>query len=241
MEKLDISALLARHVLFRDLEDDVVARITALGGNVFLAADQVLFQKGDVGDALYMILSGRIRISSGDAEGKEITLNILDPGEIFGEIALLDGKPRTADAWAMAATELFRVPRADFVALMESEPRLTTHLLEMVCDRVRQTSEMLEDAAFLDLPARLAKRLLSLAKYYGKIEPKDALDPAPDDELIGIRISQAELGQLMGTSRESINKHLQYWRGQGWITLGRSRVTIDKPGELKNRVDRGDE
>jgi CRP-like cAMP-binding protein len=105
--------------------------------------------------------------------------------------------------------------------------------MEMVCDRIRKTSEMLEDSAFLDLPARLAKRLLSLAKYYGEANQETTLT--------GIQISQAELGQLMGTSRESINKHLQYWRGRGWITLGRGRVTIDQPDALQNLVDRDEE
>ena len=215
------------------MDPDVIERISALGTTVELAGNQVLFVKGDEGDALYGVLDGRIRISSGDADGKEIILNIIDPGDIFGEIALLDGKPRTADASAMAASQLFRVQRSDFLGLMAAEPRLTQHLLEMVCDRIRKTSEMLEDSAFLDLPARLAKRLLSLAKYYG--------DSSQETALTGIQISQAELGQLMGTSRESINKHLQYWRGRGWITLGRGRVTIEAPGALENLVERDDE
>jgi CRP-like cAMP-binding protein len=230
---LEISDLLARNFLFRNLDPDVIERISALGTTVELAGNQVLFLKGDEGDALYGVLDGRIRISSGDADGKEIILNIIDPGDIFGEIALLDGKPRTADASAMAASQLFRVQRSDFLGLMAAEPRLTQHLLEMVCGRIRKTSEMLEDSAFLDLPARLAKRLLSLAKYYG--------DSSQETALTGIQISQAELGQLMGTSRESINKHLQYWRGRGWITLGRGRVTIEAPGALENLVERDDE
>ena len=230
---MEISDLLARNFLFRNLDPDVIERISALGTTVELAGNQVLFLKGDEGDALYGVLDGRIRISSGDADGKEIILNIIDPGDIFGEIALLDGKPRTADASAMAASQLFRVQRSDFLGLMAAEPRLTQHLLEMVCDRIRKTSEMLEDSAFLDLPARLAKRLLSLAKYYG--------DSSQETALTGIQISQAELGQLMGTSRESINTLLQYWRGRGWITLGRGRVTIEAPGALENLVERDDE
>ena len=216
-----------------DFDPDVIERIAALGTTVELAGNQVLFLKGDEGDALYDVLDGRIRISSGDAEGKEIILNIIDPGDIFGEIALLDGKRRTADSSAMAASQLFCVQRSDFLNLMATEPRLTQHLLEMVCDRIRKTSEMLEDSAFLDLPARLAKRLLSLAKNYCKADH--------DTALTGIQISQAELGQLMGTSRESITKHLQYWRGRGWVTLGRGRVTINAPGALKNLVERDDE
>jgi CRP/FNR family cyclic AMP-dependent transcriptional regulator len=212
--KLEISDLLARNFLFRNLDPDVIGRIAALGATVELAGNQVLFL-------------------SGDADGKEIILNIIDPGDIFGEIALLDGKPRTADASAMAPSLLFRVQRSDILALMAAEPKLTQHLLEMVCDRIRKTSEMLEDSAFLDLAARLAKRLLSLAKYYG--------NAGHDTALTGIQILQAELGQLMGTSRESINKHLQYWRGRGWNTLGRGRVSIEAPDALRNLVERDDD
>jgi CRP/FNR family cyclic AMP-dependent transcriptional regulator len=230
---LKIGELLARNFLFRNLDPDVIERIAALGSTVELAGNQVLFLKGDEGDALYGVLGGRIRISSGDADGKEIILNIIDPGDIFGEIALLDGKPRTADASAMAPSQLLRVQRSDFLGLMAAEPRLTQHLMEMVCDRIRKTSEMLEDSAFLDLPARLAKRLLSLAKYYGEADT--------DTAITGIQISQAELGQLMGTSRESINKHLQFWRSRDWITLGRGRVTINQPAALQNLIERDDE
>lgn len=230
---MKIGELLARNFLFRNLDPDVIERIAALGSTVELAGNQVLFLKGDEGDALYGVLGGRIRISSGDADGKEIILNIIDPGDIFGEIALLDGKPRTADASAMAPSQLLRVQRSDFLGLMAAEPRLTQHLMEMVCDRIRKTSEMLEDSAFLDLPARLAKRLLSLAKYYGEADT--------DTAITGIQISQAELGQLMGTSRESINKHLQFWRSRDWITLGRGRVTINQPAALQNLIERDDE
>ena len=126
---MEISDLLARNFLFRNLDPDVIERISALGTRVELAGNLVLFLKGDEGDALYGVLDGRIRISSGDADGKEIILNIIDSGDIFGEIALLDGKPRTADASAMAASQLFRVQRSDFLGLMAAEPRLTQHLL----------------------------------------------------------------------------------------------------------------
>ena len=109
---MEISDLLARNFLFRNLDPDVIERISALGTTVELAGNQVLFLKGDEGDALYGVLDGRIRISSGDADGKEIILNIIDPGDIFGEIALLDGKPRTAAAsgTSNAAVPVRRAP-----------------------------------------------------------------------------------------------------------------------------------
>ena len=110
---------------------------------------------------------------------------------------------------------------------MESEPRLATHLLEMLCQRVRATSELVEDSAFLALPARLAKRLLGMTGYAG--DPGGGPGGIDFDNL-ELKISQQELGQLMDSSREAVNKHLQNWRRRGWVELSRNRVTIVDPG-----------
>jgi CRP/FNR family transcriptional regulator, cyclic AMP receptor protein len=226
---LDKKALLATHYLFRDLDPGVVGRIAELGITRRLTPDEVLFLKGDEGDALYGVLSGRIKISTAAPGGKEIILNVIHPGDVFGEIALLDGGPRSADASAMSDVALMAIQRRDFVRLMEREPKLSTHLLRLVCARVRATSEMIEDAAFLSLPSRLAKRLLALADLQGSTV-KDGIDLA---------ISQSNLAQIMGTSRESINKHLQGWRQAGWIVIGRARLTITERQALQELVDSG--
>jgi len=224
----DVKGLLTTHTLFRDLDSSVIERVAGLSRAVQLSGGQTLFFKGDDGDSLYGVLSGHIRISSSEPDGKEVIFNIMGRGDIFGEIALLDGRPRTADAMAISDANLFQIRRIDFRDLMEREPRLTTHLLEMVCERLRVTSEMLEDSAFLSLPARLAKRLLRLAQYETPYSSQDSLE---------IKFSQAELGQLMSTSRESINKHLQYWRKEGWIDLGRGRIMIKDTEALANLVE----
>lgn len=224
--------MLATNYLFRDLDQAVVRRIAELGVTRRLGPDEVLFLKGDEGDALYGVLSGRIKISTAAPGGKEIILNVINPGDVFGEIALLDGGPRSADASAMSMTTLMAIPRRDFVQLMEREPRLSTHLLRLVCARLRVTSEMIEDAAFLTLPGRLAKRLLALADLQGE----------KAEGGVGIAMSQSDLAQIMGTSRESINKHLQRWRQAGSITIGRARLTITDREALQEIVDSdGDE
>ena len=229
MGAIDKQTLLTTHYLFRDLDPAVVERIAALGVTRGLDAGEVLFQKGDSGDALYGVLSGRIRISTNTPGGKELIFAIMDPGEVFGEIALLDGKARTADASAIGPSKLFMIHRRDFLVFLEREPRLAIHLLQLVCGRLRQTDELVEDAAFLALPARLAKRLLSLAECHG--------EPDPRGVRVELRISQNELGQLTGTSRESINKHLRRWRKKGWVALGRNRVMIRNCEALQELVD----
>ena len=232
MAPLDKRALLETNYLFRDLDPSVVERVAALAITRRLGADEVLFLKGDTGDALYGVLEGRVRISTAAPGGKEIILNVMNPGDVFGEIALLDGGPRSADAAAMTAATLLAIRRWEFLDLMEREPGLARHLLELVCARVRSTSEMLEDAAFLALPARLAKRLLNLATVQGESLPDDG---------VALRISQSDLAQIMGTSRESINKHLQIWRREGWIGLARSRVILQDQQALQELVDLGAE
>ncbi len=215
IDKLD---LLKGNVLFRDLDPALIAPIAKLGVTRKLAANQCLFVKGDDGDALYGVLSGCIRISASAPTGKEINLNILYPGDMFGEIALLDGKKRTADATAMTPTELLCIQRRDFLNLLKEEPDLAIHLLYMVCDRVRKTSEIVEDTAFLSLGPRLAKRLLNLTKYANQLDSADTSDV--------LKVSQSELGQMMGVSRESINKYLRNWTNEGWIALSRGKISI---------------
>lgn len=183
--------------------------------------------RGDPGDSLCGVATGRVRISTTGPRGKEVFLNIMEPGDAFGEIALLDGSPRTATATAISRTELFIIPREAFSALLESQPQLARHLIQLLCKRVRWTSGQMEDSALLCVPARLAKRLLSLASAYGR------------EATTGTRIalSQEELAQFLGLSRQIVNQHLQTWRASSWISLGRGSITLEKPGALQKMID----
>ena len=229
MKSPDKRSLLAKHYLFCDVSPQIVDRLVELAITLKLPGGRDLFQKGDEGDALYGVISGKIGISVRSANGREVILNVIEPGDVFGEIALLDGLPRTADARAMEDCVLAKIRRRDFIPFLEREPRLGIHLLELLCERIRWTSDLIEDAAFLSLAARLAKRLLALAIVYG--------EDVDDGVRIGLRLSQSELGQMLSTSRESINKHLQEWQRHGWIRLGRSQVTVLDRQALQELVD----
>ncbi|OHC74520.1 MAG: hypothetical protein A3G18_11190 [Rhodospirillales bacterium RIFCSPLOWO2_12_FULL_58_28] len=220
--------LLSTHFLFRDMDAAVIERIAKLGVTRKLAANEVLFLKGDPGDALYGVLSGEIKVSISSPDGKEVILSILEPGGVFGEIALLDGMPRTANASAMQPTELFKIHRREFIEFLGGNPSLAAHLLKMVCARVRSSNEFVEDYVFLELSERLAKRLLSLCKFHSEHET--------DNKPVELRISQVELGQLMGTSREAVNRQLQQWRKLGWIEMNKGRVTIHSLNDLQKFV-----
>ena len=225
---IDKQALLSSHYLFGGLDGAKRARIAAMGITRKLTDGEVLFLKGDQGNALFGVLAGKIRISTSPPNGKELILSLVEPGGVFGEIALLDGKARSADAAAMGEATLFVLQRRDFQRFLAQEPQIAIHFLTMVCERLRTTNALIEDAAFLNLPSRLAKRLVSFARV--SVETGAA-------SVTEVRISQAELGEMMGTSRESINRLLQEWREEGWVDLGRNRLTIHNLQALQEIVD----
>jgi CRP-like cAMP-binding protein len=197
--------------------------VAALATRRSYEENTIIFMRGDPGDSLCGVVTGRVRISASRAGGKEVFLNIMEPGDAFGEIALLDGSPRTATATALARTELMILQRDAFFALLRTEPQLAEHLIQLLCKRVRWTAEQMEDSALLTVPAKLAKRLLSLASVHGRETPDGAR----------LAISQEELAQFLGLSRQIVNQHLQAWRAKGWISLGRGSVTLANPRALQ--------
>ncbi len=147
----------------------------------------------------------------------------MEAGDSFGEIALLDGEPRTATATAMVRTELIVFKREQFLALLSTEPQLAAHLIRLLCKRVRWTAQSMEDSALLSVPARMAKRLLSLMHVNGRSTPAG----------IRLAISQEELAQFLGVSRQIVNQYLQVWKAHGWIVSGRGHLTICRASSLE--------
>lgn len=168
-----------------------------------------IYQQGDAGSAMMAVLEGRARMVVASPDGKEIVLNIIEPGDIFGEMALIDGKPRSADAVAALDTTLLVVERRHFRPLLESNHELVLRLLDLLCDRLRRTSLTVEDVALFDVPDRLARVLTKLAEDYGV--------PTPSGLRISLRLSQKDLSNLVASSREAVNKQLMQWRDEGLI------------------------
>lgn len=218
----EFAVLLKMNPLFAGLGDEALNSIANLCSRRQIDANEMLFQKGDRGDALYGIRRGQIRIETGTEGGGRLTLNIMGPGDVFGEIALLDGQSRTADATATEKSELYVLRRDDFLAYLEREPKISLRLIELLCQRIRWTSERMEEASLLPLNVRLAKRLCSLAADFGS----------------EVHISQEQLGQYVGAARESVNRQLQEWRKQGILELRRSRVEILKLDKLEAEARR---
>jgi CRP-like cAMP-binding protein len=189
---------------------------------------QIIFHKGDPGTSLFVIVTGQVKLILPSAAGEEVVLGVLDAGECFGEMAVIDGKPRSATVVAAVPTETLMVLREDFLRQVEAHPQLAIDLLELLARRLRGTDELVADAVFLDIGARIAKKLLDLAEAYGVVEPGGTV--------IGLRLSQVELARMVGATRESVNKHLRSYQAMGIIALERQRITIRRPEALRRRV-----
>ena len=182
------------------------------------AAGHEIFAKGSPGESMMAVLRGRVRISAISLAGKEIVFNIINPGEVFGEIALLDGGERSGDATAITECELLVVTRRDFMPFLENHADICLMLIRILCQRLRHTSEQVEDLLFRHLEGRIAKALLQLAEEAGR--------PHVQGRALELHLSQSELGNLVGSSRESVNKQLQVWHRAGLIEIAKGSIVI---------------
>jgi CRP/FNR family transcriptional regulator, cyclic AMP receptor protein len=223
----DKGAILAGHEFFRDLPPLTVHRLVSHARQVHYRAGRRIFSKGDEGLGLLAVLSGVVKISVVSENGREIVLNLIGANEIFGEIALLDGGARTADATALNDCELLVLDRRDLLPILMEEPIVSIKLLEVVSSRLRRTSEQVEDLSFGDLSVRLAKALLRLADLQGTLGT-----PRPR-----IAITQKELGQTVGLSRERTNWYLRAWEKAGAISLEKGGCIINDQAYFAELVE----
>jgi CRP/FNR family cyclic AMP-dependent transcriptional regulator len=176
------------------------------------------------------VVSGRVRIGTVTPEGREAVLNFVEPGQTFGEMAILDGKPRSADATALEPCELFCLKRRDVLAFLEQHPEVALRVIGVLCQRLRRTTEMVEDAALRAMAPRIARALLRLAADHGR--------PVADGVRIELELSQRELGAYCGLARENVNRQLSLWREAGLVRQeGRRLVLRDRPALEKIAAD----
>ena len=181
-------------------------------------AGLVIFREGDQADGLYGVLEGRVVVMVDSPDGKELILNTFGPGTFFGEIAFFDGRGRTARAVARERSRLIFLARASFLPFLRQRPAAALRIIAFLCERLRRTTQLVQDSAFLDVPTRLAKQLAAMAEDYGERE-------APGGVLT-IKVSQNELAQMLGVSREIVSRQLAVWRQAGAIEIGRGRVVV---------------
>jgi CRP/FNR family cyclic AMP-dependent transcriptional regulator len=221
-------ALLQNHFLLGKLNSsEIETLVNYARGEAHSAGDEI-FAKGSPGQSMYAVARGNVKISAPSPAGKEIVLNIIGPGEIFGEFAVLDGLERSGDATAMTDCELLVMHRRDVIPVFEKRADICLMLLKILCERVRRTSEQVEDVLFRHLEGRIAKALLQLADAIGQ--------PSARGVSVNLQLSQQDLGNIVGGTRESINKQLQIWQKAGFLTLGKGSIVIRDMAAIERLV-----
>jgi CRP/FNR family cyclic AMP-dependent transcriptional regulator len=206
LQPADLDAILARAMVRRVLRGEVIRR------------------RGDPGSGMAIIVSGRVRISLVSEDGREVTLTVLGPGEVLGEMTLLDGGECSADATAQEDCVLLALERTQFQRLLRSNSELCLHLMAVLCQRLRRSNAALEDMALLDLSTRLGRLLLRLCGDYGVA--------SPGGTRIEVKLSQKDLSSLAGASREKVNRQLRQWESEGILGKDGGRLLIMRPEAL---------
>lgn len=218
LTQADRLSLLSKVPIFAGLGSKDLAALVAVARTLKLESRQQLFHKGDKGIQVYVVISGKLKALTTSDAGDDVVFSILGPNEVFGEIALLGGSDRTATVTAIDACELLVIDRRDFLNVLRTHPDVAIELLSVLAKRVTRVSELVEDTLFLNLPLRLAKKFVTFAGSYG--------EEVPEGIRINLKLSQEEWGDLVGVTRESINKQLRTWGEEGLIRIERGYVVI---------------
>src|ERR1700694_1573526 len=208
-------AVLRQHPMFCDLDPAAFDQLCPYAKHATLKRGSAIFSKGDPGNSLVAVISGTVKISISSADGRSAILNLIGPGEIFGEVALLDGQARTADAIANTNCEIFVIDRREFLPFVQSQPALAMKFIELLCTRLRWTCDQVEQVILQDLPGRLASALIRLTEKH-KLAPGGRT----------IAITQQEISEMVGMTRESMNKQLRIWSTRNWVRLEHGAIVV---------------
>ena len=204
-------SVLRKHPIFADLEPEALDQLCRYAKHTTVKRGATIAAKGDPGNNLFAVITGTVKISSSSPDGRNAILNLIGPGEIFGEIAVLDGAPRSADATANTNCELYIIDRRDFLPFVKSQPALAMKFIELLCARLRWTSQQVEQVILQNLPGRLASALLT----------------------------QQEISEMVGMTRESINKQLRAWAGRNWVRLEHGAIVVLDMDALRELAESG--
>jgi CRP-like cAMP-binding protein len=221
-------AVLRKHPIFCDLDPEALDQLCRYAKHSSLKRGATIVSKGDPGNSLIAVISGTVKISVSSPDGRSAILNLIGPGGTFGEVAVLDGLARTADATANTNCEIYVIDRRDFLPFVRSQPALAMKFIELLCTRLRWTSGQVEEVILQNLPGRLASALLRLTE-------KDKLAPGGRT----ISITQQEISEMVGMTRESINKQLRAWATRSWVRLEHGAIVVLNPEMLRELAEAG--
>jgi CRP/FNR family cyclic AMP-dependent transcriptional regulator len=214
--------------LFSGLDDEVAEALEASMSSTSLRRGEILFNEGDDGDQLYVVTDGKIKLGRTSPDGRENLLAILGPGQMFGELSFFDPGPRSATATAVTDVELKSLGHEALSPVLNAHPDVAHALLNQLAGRLRRTNEVVGDLVFSDVPGRVAKALLDLASRFGR--------RADDGIHVNHDLTQEELAQLVGASRETVNKALADFASRGWLRLEPRSVVILDLERLQRRA-----
>ncbi len=216
--RITAEALKQHSALFSALDDADIDATLELAHSESHPAKFVVFREGEQGDRLLLLVEGRVKVSLTSAEGKEAILSIVEPGQLIGEMSLLDGNARSATVTTMEPCRFLAIWRADFQTFLRQRPHVALALLQALSMRLRATNDMVGNLSFLNLPARLARILLNLGQTYGK--------QTGEGVVIGLKLSQEELGHLVGVSRETVNRQVRLWVDSGIVEVDHGTLIL---------------
>jgi len=223
MASSDLAGSIGRTKIFAGLDDEDLRRLAGISRETVFHPNAVLFDQGDESDGLYLVITGIVRIYLTADDSREATINLLEDGEVIGEMSLLDGLPRSAGAAALTETRAIFVPREPFLALLETSPKLARRIIVMLCDRLRAANAQVDQAIFHDLRHRLLVLLKQLAVIHGHVER--------DVATVDLEMTQGALAQMLGASREAVNKQLRSLAKEGKIAMKGTHIEIFRTGK----------
>jgi CRP-like cAMP-binding protein len=223
----DIAELLRESsALFAALDDITLDALLKLATPRHVKARQTVCHKGEQGDEMYIIMHGKLKVSSSSDDGREAILAILEDGDVSGEMSIIDGHPRSANVVAVQDTDVLVIHRRQFLPFLEAHPKAALALLTALIQRLRGTDALVEDMHFLDIRTRLAKTLNRLAQDHGRTTAGGGIR-------IDLKLSQEDLGNLVGATRESINKQMRAWVEEGILEVSQTNIVVRKLEELQ--------
>ena len=214
--------------LFSALDAEAAVALRASMAEMRVQRGGIIFAEGEAGERMYVVLDGKVKLGHTSPDGRESLLAVLGPGEVFGELSLFDPGPRTATATAVTDTVVVGLGHADLRPWLTGRPEVAESLLQALAQRLRRTNEALADLVFSDVPGLVAKQLLDLADKFGQ--------PGPDGVLVHHDLTQEELAQLVGASRETVNKALADFTQRGWVEVDQRQVLLIDMERLARRA-----
>ncbi|HEV2933392.1 MAG TPA: Crp/Fnr family transcriptional regulator [Streptosporangiaceae bacterium] len=224
----DAEVVLRRAPLFDGLDEESARALRRQMSDIKLSRGEHLFLEGQDGDRLYVVLDGKIKLTRAAADGRENLLSVIGPGEMFGELSLFDPRPRTSTASAVTDATVAALAHDALRPWLLERPDVSMHMLRALAKRVRREFDVTADLVFTDVPGRVAKNLLDLAERFGE-QDRDGLHVHHD-------LTQEELAQLVGASRETVNKALADFAARGWVQISARSVLILDIERLRRRA-----